>query len=374
LSLIATGGTIASRVDYELGGVQPVLSPQEIFFNAPEIAQIASFEKVLRPFTLWSENMTPVQWGEIAKLVAGELNAGADGVIITHGTDTLHYTSAALSFMLCNLDRPVVLVGAQRSPDRASFDGSMNLACAAHYAADAARARQGVVAIVMHATSNDDYCHALLGTKARKMHSSRRDAFRPINGKPLARIWPDGRIEKTPELRQADAAGRQRAAEENPAGQAGERPAVKADTRFEQKTCVIKAFPHSTTELLEFLIDRKYRGIVVESTGLGHAPTFTVDKKSSWLQPLKRAADEGVVVAFAPQTVYGRLAPDVYDAGRLLQKAGVVHCGDMLAETAYVKLGCVLGRTRDALQAKKMMLQNIAGETSEQSAYDEFLD
>jgi len=357
IALIATGGTIASRVDYKLGGVQPMLSPEEIFFNAPEIARIASFEKISRPFTIWSENMAPQQWAAIAEQTAKELNDGADGVIITHGTDTLHYTAAALSFMLKNLDRPVALVGAQRSPDRGSFDGSMNLACAAQYIVNSQAAE---VAIVMHATSNDDYCHAIRGTKARKMHSSRRDAFRPINDKPLAKIWPDGRFEKIQAAR--------------PASSKETRGKVEADGRFEAKTTIIKAFPHTTQEILDYLIEKKYRGIVVESTGLGHAPTFTIDKKHSWLPSLKQAADQGIVVAFAPQTIYGRLSPFVYDAGRMLKKLGVVHCQDMLAETAYVKLGCLLGRTRDQEEVKRLMLQNIAGEISSRLSFEDYLD
>lgn len=349
ISLVATGGTIASRVDYKLGGVKTVLSPEEIFYNAPELEGIASFEKISRPFTLWSENMSPAEWQKTAEQTANELNSGADGVVVTHGTDTLHFTAAALSFMLQGLDRPVALVGAQRSPDRGSFDGAMNLACACHYIA---RSQMAEVAIVMHATVNDDYCIAVRGTKARKMHSSRRDAFRPVNDFPLCKIWPDGKIEKLQEpmkkgilKKQGEGYGK-----------------VEADTKFEQKVALLKAYPGSPPELIDFLVEKKYKGIVVEATGLGQVPTNTLDKKFSWLPAIRNALEKGLVVAFATQGLYGRTSPFVYETARAMHNLGVVHCEDMLPEVAYVKLGFLLGHKFSQEEVKKKMLENIAGE------------
>ncbi len=360
ISVVATGGTIASRVDYRLGGVKSVLSPEEIFYNAPELGEIASFEKISRPFTTWSENMTPAEWQKIAEETAKELNAGADGVVVTHGTDTLHYTAAALSFMLKNLDRPVALVGAQRSPDRGSFDGAMNLACACHYIA---RSQMAEVAIVMHATSSDDYCIALRGTKVRKMHTSRRDAFRPINDSPLANIWPDGKIEKLQEpLRKA-------------AGKREEYGKVEADNKFENKVALIKAYPGSPPELIDFLVEKKYRGIVVEATALGQVPTYTLDEKFSWTPAVKNAIEQGVVVAFATQSLYGRTSPFVYEPARLMHNLGVIHCQDMLPETAYIKLGWLLGHRELSFdEVGKKMLENIAGEINPRLSATQFLD
>ncbi len=353
ISMIATGGTIASRADYKLGGVKAVLSPEEIFYNMPELAEIASFEKISRPFTLMSENMTPREWQKIAEEATRELNSEAAGVIITHGTDTLHYTSAALSFMIKDLNKPVALLGAQRSPDRGSFDGAMNLACASHFVASSGMAE---VAIVMHATTNDDYCIAIRGTKARKMHTSRRDAFRPVNDAPLAKIWPDGKIEK---IRAARAV----------------RPDAKAvaDAKFEEKVALIKVYPGAPPELLDFFVDKKYRGIVVDATGLGHAPTHTLDKRFSWTESIKSAVEKGVVVAYTAQTLYGRLSPFVYEPLRLLRQIGGVHCEDILPEVAYVKLGWLLGHKMPIEEVKKKMLENIAGEINPRHAEKDFL-
>ena len=353
ISLIATGGTIASRVDYKLGGVKAVLTPEEIFYNSPEISEIASFEKISSPFTVWSENMTPREWQKIAGETARQLNSGSNGVIVTHGTDTLHFTSAALSFMLRGLNKPVALVGAQRSPDRGSFDGSMNLACACHYVAKSGMAE---VAIVMHATSSDDYCIAIRGTKARKMHSSRRDAFRPINDTPLAKIWPSGKIEELQEAKKTGEGGK-----------------VVADTKFEEKVALIKAYPGSPPELIDFLVEKKYRGIVVEATALGQVPTYTLDKKFSWTPAIKNALESGVVVAFATQCIYGSTSPFVYEPARLMHNMGVVHCEDTLPEVAYIKLGWVLAHSKNAVEAKKRMLENIAGEINPRLSYEDYL-
>ncbi len=352
IGMVATGGTIASRVDYRMGGVKTILSPEEIFYNAPELAGIASFDKISRPFTAWSENMTPKEWSAIAKETAKLLNSGVDGAIVTHGTDTLHYTAAALSFMLKNLGKPVALVGAQRSPDRGSFDGAMNLACAAHYAGKSGIAE---VATVMHGTGNDDYCIAIRGTKVRKMHTSRRDAFRPINDLPLARVWPDGRIEKLQEVRPAHGGK------------------VEADVKFEEKTALVKAYPGSPPELIEFLIEKKFKGIVVEATALGQVSTYTLDKKFSWTPAIKRAVDEGVTVAFATQCLYGTTSPYVYEPARLMQSLGVIHCQDMLPEVAYVKLGFVLGHESKPEKVRELMLTNVAGEINERLTEKHFL-
>ncbi len=353
IALVSTGGTISARVDYRLGGVKPALSAEEIIFSAPELGGVVNFKSVSSPFRIFSENITPREWQAIAKEVAKELNSGAGGAIVTHGTDTLHFTSAALAFMLEGLNKPVALVGAQRSPDRASFDGPLNLACAAHYAA---RSDVAEVAIVMHATSSDDYCTALRGTKTRKMHTSRRDAFRPVNDLPLAKIWPDGRIEKMQAHKVRD----------------NDRKVV-ADTKFEEKTALVKAYPGAPPELIDFLVDKKYRGIVVEATGLGHVPTEPLHKEFSWAGALERAAEKGVSIAFAAQCLYGSTSPFVYEQARLAQKLGAFSCKDMLPEVAYVKLGWVLGHEKKPEIIREKMLTNVAGEINDRLTEKHFL-
>lgn len=349
VSMIATGGTIASRVDYRTGGVHMLMEPEEIFFTTPELAEIISLKKVLSPFRVGSESMTFNEYRIMAELAAKELNEGASGVLITHGTDTLHYTSAILSFMLQGLEKPVCLVGAQRSPDRGSFDGALNLICAG-VALNSSRI--GEVVVVMHGESSDSFCFILRGTKVRKMHSTRRDTFHPINENPLAKVWPSGEIEYTNTYRERGTGD------------------VRADTQIEEKVAFLKAYPNSSPEILDFLVDRKYKGVLFEATALGHLPTDTVDEKYSWLPAVKRAREEGVCIAFATQCLYGRVNPYVYSNARLMFDLGVIYLEDMLPEVGYLKLAWVLGHTLNDEEVRSMLLHNYAGELSMRSLYE----
>jgi len=351
VALVATGGTIASRVDYATGGVKMVLTPEELFAAVPELEGVAAISSVSTPFTIASEDMTPREWAKIATEVGKQLNAGATGAIVTHGTDTLAYTAAALSFMLRG-SKPVAVVGAQRSPDRASFDGAMNLVCGAHYA----KSNYGEVAVVMHGTPSDDYCYAHRGTKVRKMHSSRRDAFRSVNDKPLAKIWPDGKIEGT------NAKARKRVD-----------GSVMVDAGFEEKTALVKLYPGAPAEQLDWLTDKGYKGVVIEAYGLGHTPTQTFEKNKSWLKAVGRCAEEGAVVAVATQCLYGRTNPFVYVNLRLMGAQGVTYCGDMLPETAFVKLGWLLAKFKDPAKVREELLKDYAGELNPRLTEEDFV-
>ncbi|VVB61314.1 Glutamyl-tRNA(Gln) amidotransferase subunit D [uncultured archaeon] len=352
ISLIATGGTISSRVDYKTGGVFMLMEPDEILRTTPELRDFVNIKSIRSPFRIASEDMTPAQWQELAKEAAKELNSDARGVIITHGTDTLHYTSAALSFMLHNLNKPVAVVGAQRSPDRGSFDGAMNLVCAAHYClSDIAE-----VSIVMHGTTNDDYCLINRGTKVRKMHTSRRDAFRPINALPIGKIGTDGKLDVID--------GNYHARNENN---------VIADTKFEEKVAQVAVYPGADPTILDFYVKKGFRGIVMLTTALGHVPWATIDPKKSWKTAIKNAIKSGVVLVSASQTLYGSTHPHVYRTLIEMEQAGVIFAKDMLPEVAYIKLGWVLGHTKDAKKAKEMMLTNYAGEISERIVDETFL-
>ncbi|MBI5036112.1 Glu-tRNA(Gln) amidotransferase subunit GatD [Candidatus Micrarchaeota archaeon] len=349
ISLVATGGTISTRVDYKTGGVYMLLEPEQILAKVPELANVASISSIKSPFRKASEDMGFQDWQVLAKEVAKELNGDAEGVIVTHGTDTLHYTSAALSFMLKGLNKPVAVVGAQRSPDRGSFDGAQNLLCAAHYClSDAAE-----VATVMHGTSNDDYCLANIGTKVRKMHTSIRDAFRPVNCQSLARIWPDGKKEFLWKDYNKRSDGK-----------------VVADVKFEQKTALVKPYPGASPEIIDFYVDKKYRGLIIEGTGLGHVPTCS---EVSWIPSIARAIEKGVSVAVAPQCLYGKVHPHVYANLRALSSLGAIYCGDMLPETAYVKLGWALGHTNKPEKIRQMMLKNYAHEFNNRIQQEDFL-
>lgn len=353
ISIIATGGTITARVDYKTGGVSWLTKAEEILEGVPELGKIVSVKNILKPFAIASEDMIPRDWIELAKEVAKELNdPEVRGVILTHGTDTLHYTAAALSFMLKNLNKPVALVGAQRSVDRGSFDGNMNLICAAHYClSDIAE-----VAIVMHGKSDDEHCIASRGAKVRKMHSSRRDTFRPINEFPLAQIFPDGNIVIT-----------------NPNHKQRSTGKVTADAKFEEKTALVYYYPGANPEILDYYVSKGYKGIIIAGTGFGHVSTNKEHSKKTWLDTIKRTVEKKVFVGIVTQTLYGTTDPLVYSPGRLLQEAGAVYLKDMLPETAYVKLGWALGHTKSLQKVKELMLANVAGEFVERIEPETFL-
>ncbi len=353
ISMIATGGTISSRIDYRTGGVTFLMDPNEILFTAPELARSVNIVDISSPFKIGSEDMTPKEWMILAKEAEKKLNKeDIRGVILTHGTDTLHFTAAALSFMLRDLNKPVALVGAQRSPDRGSFDGTMNLICAANYAAHSNIAE---VAIIMHGTTNDDYCNINRGTKVRKMHTSRRDAFRSINSKPIGRVWTDGRIELN------DIKYRERT----------DKP-VKADAVFEEKVGLVKVYPGIDPSIIDWYADHT-KGFIIEGTGLGHPPSFPLDKNKSLFPAIKRAIDKGVFVGMTSQCLYGRVHSHVYNNAILLEKMGVTYLEDMLPEVAYVKLGWVLAHTRDPTEVAGMMLTKIAGEINPRHEPEDFL-
>ncbi|MHA2249848.1 MAG: Glu-tRNA(Gln) amidotransferase subunit GatD [Candidatus Kariarchaeaceae archaeon] len=355
ISLLATGGTIASRIDYQTGGVVMAMQPEEIFASLPELFDEVSFKSVKSLFNLGSEDMGSNQWKEIAENVATEVNEGAKGVVISHGTDTMAYTSAALSFMLENLNSPVVITGAQRSSDRGSFDGAINLISAARVAANADMAS---VMVCMHESTNDDACQLSRGTKVRKMHTSRRDAFRTINDLPLARISVDGQIEEiNPDI---------------PRRHDGE---VIVRPNYEAKVALIKMYPGIDPEIVDWHIDRETRGIIIEGTGLGHVPTFPPkgEEHRSLIPKIERAIEEGIFVGMTSQCLYGRVHPYVYRALRTNYQLGVTYLEDIIPETALIKLGWALGNSSSMDETKKLMQTNIAGEISTLSKFKEFM-
>ncbi|MEK6954084.1 MAG: Glu-tRNA(Gln) amidotransferase subunit GatD [Candidatus Micrarchaeota archaeon] len=386
IAIISTGGTIGTHVDYKTGGVFMSRTAQEMLSTVPELLEIVNIKSLTTPFQTASEDFSVENWQALAKETAEQLNdPEIRGVIITHGTDVLHYTSSALSFMLQNLSKPVALVGAQRSPDRGSFDGNMNMVCAAHFVSKSDIAQ---VCVVMHGSSSDDYCYAHRGTKVRKMHTTRRDAFRSVNEKPLAKIFPDGKIEivngNYPKRRATEIVTN---AKENLSYGETKMPSIKtvipntfADVAFEEKIAMLKIYPNANPELLDFLTDKGYKGVILEATALGHVPTGEsgknsgfFDPKMSWIPPVKRAVEKGIFVGVASQALYGRTSATVYRNLRLLSDAGAIHLEDMLPETAYTKLGWVLAHSKTLAETGKLMLSNLRGEINQRLTDEEFL-
>jgi len=350
ISILGTGGTIASKVDYRTGGVYASFSPEDIVMQIPELKKIANI-KAEEVMSIMSEDMTPDRWVRIAKEVTQDINAGYRGIIITHGTDTLHYTAAALSFMLKDLPCPVALVGTQRSSDRGSSDVVMNIACAANFVTYSDVAE---VCTVLHGTMEDDYCFVIRGTKSRKMHTSRRDAFRPINELPIAKIhWKDRRIEIL-----------------NKNYRKRSKSKVKVDAKLNPKVALIKCYPGLNPEIFDYYIKKKYKGFVIEGTGLGHTPTLG---KHSLLPKIEKAVKSGIPVVMTSQCLYGRTHPTIYHNLRELSTRGVIFAEDMLPEVAYVKLMWVLGHTKKMEKIREMMLTNYTGEITKRIDSKSFL-
>ncbi len=341
IGLVVTGGTIAAKLNPKKGGVSWLTDIEEFARFYPELFKRANVKKVEIPFMTSSEAMTSEHWIKIAEVIKPMLDdEEIQGVIVTHGTDTLHFTSAALSFFLKNLNKPVVLTYSQRSIDRASSDANLNLQCAVQMAlSDVSE-----VMLVGHGSMSDDYCLVLRGAKVRKLHSSRRDAFKPINTAPIAKVWPD-KVEFISSYKKKDLKRK-----------------VELDTNFTDKVALVKFYPGQSPDILDFYA-LKYKGVIIEVVGLGHLPPS--EATHNWIPTLKKHIKNGLVVCAAAQTIYGRLDPYVYSNGRELVDAGVIFLEDMLAETALVKLGFVLGHYGWKKDVKEKMLENFAGELSE---------
>jgi len=344
ISIISTGGTVASVIDYKTGAVHPAFTADDLLRATPELLDEANIQgKAI--MNILSENMKPDYWIEAARSVADEITDGAHGVVLAHGTDTMHYTSSALSFIL-DSPVPVVVTGAQRSSDRPSSDAFLNLMGSVA----AAKSDIAEVMVCMHANENDVQTYLHRGTKVRKMHTSRRDTFKSINSLPMAQV-SEGRVKILDK--------RYKYKKRN-------ETELEVNDSLEPKVAFIKSFPGISLDFIDYFIDKGYQGLMLEGTGLGHCPDYLIPS-------LKRANEDGVAVAMASQCLYGRTNLNVYSTGRKLLRTGVIPTGDMLPETAYVKLVWTLGQTEDLDEVKSIMQTNLKGELEEKSSSKYFL-
>jgi glutamyl-tRNA(Gln) amidotransferase subunit D len=341
IALLGTGGTIASKIDYRTGGVTPALSASEIYASVPELANYACVEPevVLKEY---SENLNPAHWTIIANRIKEKVTSTEyQGILVSHGTDTMHYTAAALSFALQNLPIPVVLVGAQRSSDRPSSDAALNLIGATIFAL---KSQLTGVFVCMHASPADDLVACHLGTRVRKNHTSKRDAFESIDGMSIALIrgeFVELQLQAGQKLKKRD----------NNADGFVVRP------NFDRRVVLLKYYPGFNPKLIAYAMESDCRAIILEGTGLGH-----VGKEC--FPQIRKAVESGILVFMTSQCIWGRTRMTVYETGRDLLDIGVISLSDMMAETATVKAMWALANSKDVKSAAKLMQENISNEIS----------
>ncbi|HPW45734.1 MAG TPA: Glu-tRNA(Gln) amidotransferase subunit GatD [bacterium] len=344
VTLLGTGGTIASRLDYTTGAVVPAFSPGELYGAVPELADICNLSTV-KLFGVFSENMGPEQYKILAEEIGKLIEKGVDGIVIGHGTDTMHHTASILSYMVQDTPVPIVIVGSQRSSDRPSSDAARNLLNAV---STAAHSNLAEIMVCMFGPTSDDYGLLHMGTRVRKMHSSYRSTFRTLSDIPIAMVWPD----KIVPLREHKVRRNDRE--------------VKIHPHYDERVSILYYYPGMAPDMVDSLIDRGYHGIVIAGTGLGHV--------NSALNPaLKRAVDKGIAVVMTVQTLWGYVHMNVYDTGRYLLELGVIPCENMLPEAAYMKLCWTLGQTRNLDEVRRIMLTPIANEITEREPHNGYL-
>ena len=330
--LLSTGGTIASKVDYRTGAVTPALSAAELYETVPEIAKIANVDAEVL-FSEYSENLQPEHWLEIAKKLDSIVDSDYVGVIIAHGTDTMHYSSAFLSFALSGFKKPITLVGSQRSSDRPSSDAALNLISATKFLVNT---KSKGVFVVMHQNESDDAVACHLGTRVRKNHTSKRSAFQTVGSEPAFLVYDDKILENM----------KNSFFSENEYN-----PRINLDT----KVALIKYHPGFNPEIIESLIKLEYRGIIFEGTGLGHVGRTMYDS-------IKKAKENGIFLGMTSQCIDGRVSMTVYESGRDLLDMGIIPLENMIPEVALVKAMWVLGNSNSDDEIKNMMLENYSSE------------
>ncbi len=355
IAILHTGGTIASRADYRTGAVITSFDAEDLLSMFPELNDIANFKSDLIS-QMWSDDFRFKHFETIAKEIKKQADKGVDGIILSMGTDNMCPGTAAISFAIEKCPIPILVVGAQRSSDRGSSDAAMNLICAAEFIAKTDFAG---IAICMHNSTEDNKCAILPATKTRKLHTSRRDAFKPVNDSAIALVdYGSHSIEFL---------------KKDYSRKSKEKMIVKP--KFEEKTGFLKVHVNMFPEEFEFFSKQKYKGYIIEGTGLGHTPGHVPNKDckihEKIIPAIKKFIDKGGVVAMTSQCIFGRVHLHVYDKGIDLTEAGVVPGEDMLSETAFVKLAWLLGNYKPA-EAKELMGRNLRGEITKRTLEKEF--
>lgn len=344
--LLGTGGTIATRLEERTGTAMPAMTPADLCRSVPELTAICNLEGE-RLYSLYSENMGPAEWIGIANACARAIDDGVDGIVIAHGTDTMHHTAAALSFMLQKPPVPIVMVGSQRSSDRPSSDAALNLIYAAKTAAESDIAE---VMVCMFGPTSDEYGLLHRGTRVRKMHASYRSTFRTIGDRSLGMVDTHGARPMREDYHRRDPS----------------RAGYRVEAVFDDRVAIVYYYPGMKCDVIDALIEHGYRGIVIAGTGLGHV-------NHGVFPALARARDAGVAMYMTVQTLWGYTQMYVYPTGREIMSLGVVPAANMLTDVAYVKLGWALARHADPADVRRTMLTPLAGEITDREPPDGYL-
>lgn len=355
--ILHTGGTIASKVDYRTGAVYSSFKPEDLFGMFPELGEIANFDSKLIS-NMWSDDLRFKHFEVIAKAVEKEVKKGVDGIIIGIGTDNLAVASAALAFIVEQTPTPIILVGAQRSSDRGSSDAAMNLICAAEFIA---KSDFSGVAVCMHEKMDDKISAIMPPCKTRKLHSSRRDAFKVVNDTMIAKV--------DYETRKIDFVKKNYAKKDK-------NRSLTIKPKMEEKVGLLKIYVNMFPEQFEFF--KGYKGLIIEGTGLGHTPgqvpndICNIHKK---IYPvIRKVINSGCIVVMTTQCLFGRVQMHVYSKGTDLADLGIISGEDMLAETALVKLAWLLGNCKDKEEIKRLIGVNLRGEINQRIEPEQFLE
>ncbi len=332
--LISTGGTIASKIDYRTGAVTPALTAAELNAGVSELSKIANIDTEVL-FSEYSENLLPEHWLKIAEKLNSYARSEYKGIIVAHGTDTMQYTAAALSFSLAGFPKPVALVGSQRSSDRPSSDAALNLISATKFLV---KTDVTGIFVVMHNTTSDDDVACHWGTRVRKNHTSKRDAFQTIGGDPAFIVKKDS-IEKNPLF--------------NP-----HKISYTPRINFKSNAILLKYYPGLDPKIMDYVISSGCKAVIFEGTGLGHVGKVMYE-------PIEQAKRKKLFIGMTSQCIDGMVRMTVYESGRDLLNLGVIPLGNMIPETALVKAMWALGNSKDVNEMEKLMKENIAGEFSD---------
>ena len=358
VTIIHTGGTIASKVDYTTGAVVARLEPDELLEANPELAKQACIS-VIRLGNMWSDDMRPQHWNSILKASEEAFNSGSVGVVICHGTDSMHFSSSAVAFgWAANGGIPpgrIAFTGSQRSSDRGSSDSSENLLAAVHWAAYGPKVNGNIgdsTVVIMHETTADGICGVFSGVGVRKMHTSKRNAFKPINNQKLASI----KIER-----------------ENVEIELGEKW-QKSNREVNKKPslydCNLKfthlmSNAHLQPEIIDFIKEKGHSGIIFHGMGLGHLPIEDplndAPENLEVAKSIKNYVDSGGVVLMVGQCINGPINMDVYSKGRNQQDLGIIgHQSTTPPDTASVKLHWILSNNSEEIHS--LISKNLCGE------------